>query len=237
MKSKGLKPFYSNRNAGKKLKTGETLYIDEIFGSIQTEGPFSGNPAIFVRLFGCSLNCGFCDTPQEDEAKKMKVKEIVMRVESIADDYDNGANTNLVVITGGEPFLYNMGPLVGELLAKKFWVQFETSGSVAPKGLTLPMEGVRIITSPKTAKIDKQIEKNTLAFKYVVDVKHCSKKDGLPEGVYRPKEKDSGRVMVSPKFVEKSKQKTEDNIANAVKVCKRYGYWFTLQYHKLINIE
>ncbi|MBU0728011.1 7-carboxy-7-deazaguanine synthase QueE, partial [Patescibacteria group bacterium] len=44
------------------------LYISEIFYSIQGEGPNAGKPAVFLRLFGCNLNCVWCDSTHATRA-------------------------------------------------------------------------------------------------------------------------------------------------------------------------
>jgi 7-carboxy-7-deazaguanine synthase len=227
MKSKSLKPVYNNRNIPKKQVSGEILPINQIFTSIQTEGPFSGLPATFIRLFGCNLNCSFCDTPQNEPPTMMKVKSIIKDLK--------GSRIAMVVITGGEPFLYNMEPLVKALLKNEFWIQFETSGSLPPKGLALPMEGVRIICSPKTKTINDDIAKHALAFKYVVCFEDADAVTGLPRGAFIPDNMPL-RVMVSPKFTD-DKKETDANIAYAVKITKYHGYWLSIQYHKLIDIQ
>ena len=38
--------------------------IEEIFDSVQAEGPFAGIRQVFIRFAGCNLSCAFCDTPQ-----------------------------------------------------------------------------------------------------------------------------------------------------------------------------
>lgn len=51
------------------LRDDGALYISGIFATIQGEGPLTGTPAIFIRLSGCNLQCGFCDTDFEDTSK------------------------------------------------------------------------------------------------------------------------------------------------------------------------
>ena len=69
--------------------------IHEIFSSIQGEGPWSGRPCVFIRLFGCNSNCKGCDTPQASP-RLMQPAEIL---DAVPD------HPLPIVITGGEPCL------------------------------------------------------------------------------------------------------------------------------------
>ncbi|WDU83038.1 7-carboxy-7-deazaguanine synthase QueE [Caloramator sp. Dgby_cultured_2] len=77
--------------------------VNEIFHSVQGEGSYLGCPATFVRLSGCNLNCPWCDT-DHSEKEFLTAKEIADRVE-----YEK------VIITGGEPTIYDLEPLLLEL--------------------------------------------------------------------------------------------------------------------------
>lgn len=115
------------------------MRINEIFSSFQGEGIFTGTPATFLRLSGCNLNCSFCDTIFFD-FKEMSV-ELVR--ESILQHMKNH-NTNLLVITGGEPLLQyeEVKELIDSL---DCMVQIETNGSIK----RVPIEGVNYVVSPK----------------------------------------------------------------------------------------
>ena len=86
------------------------MNICEIFYSIQGEGFHTGRPAIFIRLAGCNLKCPWCDTDHKEIMKKMDEFEIARRVEEKVESFRNGYKI-LIVITGGEPTLYNLEPL------------------------------------------------------------------------------------------------------------------------------
>ncbi len=220
MKSKGLK---------QKIGNGKKLLVDEIFYSIQTEGPFAGRPATFIRLFGCNLNCGFCDTPQESKPDKMSIKKIVKQVEKIA-------GTMMIVITGGEPFLQNITPLVITLSKMSYHIQLETTGTLSLPDFPWDKSSkfISIVCSPKTQKIHPDIAKHALAYKYIISAELSPTAYGLPKGIFKPD--NLSRIMLSPCW-EKSQKKTTANIDRAVETAKAYGYPLTLQYHKLINIR
>ena len=103
--------------------------VNEIFTSVQGEGIWTGVSATFIRLQGCPVGCPWCDT-KYTWAKggfKMSVSEIVNRV-----------TTKHVVVTGGEPTLWDLDKLFLSLMASNHYVQLETSGLSALKGLVKP---------------------------------------------------------------------------------------------------
>lgn len=230
MKATNLKPYHSNKNIPKKVTSGKVLYIDEMFYSIQSEGPFSGIPAYFIRLWGCNLNCSFCDTTQKKRPRlEYKVKDIVALMKE-------KCPVNNVVITGGEPALQDTSQLVAGLIAEGFWVQVETNGTLPHRNIDYTCDKIKFVVSPKTAKVDKELAEHAAAFKYVVSVDNLNYKTGIPNGLFLPKCAPQ-RIMLSPMFVQDDPEKTQKNIQLVISVCKNTGYWFTLQYHKLIGIE
>lgn len=101
-----------------------SLFINEIFYSIQGESTHSGRPCVFVRLTGCNLRCTYCDTRYAyEEGKKMEITEIMDRVAAY--------KCSLVEITGGEPLLQNETPvLIHRLLENGYEALMETNGSL-----------------------------------------------------------------------------------------------------------
>jgi len=102
------------------------MKICEIFTSIQGESTFAGRPCTFIRLSGCNLRCGYCDTKYSyDEGIEMLLGDILDRVAS--------AGVRLVEITGGEPLLQGKetNSLVSELLDREYEVLIETNGSLS----------------------------------------------------------------------------------------------------------
>ncbi len=98
-----------------------------MFYSLQGEGVNSGRAAYFVRLSGCDVGCEWCDSPDAQQGgEPMSVEQILCRI--------NATKAQNVVITGGEPSLYNLGELCGALRGAGKGVWVETSG-------TNPLEG------------------------------------------------------------------------------------------------
>ena len=98
--------------------------LNEMFHTIQGEGAWQGTPATFIRLQGCNVGCSWCDTKSTwgkgEGSEKLTADQIV----------DKGIYHKHVVITGGEPTLYNLAPLVTALRRNNplAYVQLETSG-------------------------------------------------------------------------------------------------------------
>lgn len=100
------------------------LQVTEIFKSIQGESTLSGTPCVFIRLSGCNLRCGYCDTTYAYEGGDwLSIDDILSKI----DDY----SCDLVEITGGEPLLQdNVYSLIRALLETGKFVLIETNGSV-----------------------------------------------------------------------------------------------------------
>lgn len=98
--------------------------ITEIFYSLQGESRTVGLPTVFVRLTGCPLRCGYCDTEYAFYGgEKMEIGDIVEQVASYHPRY--------VCVTGGEPLAQpNCIPLLTALCDLGVEVSLETSGAM-----------------------------------------------------------------------------------------------------------
>lgn len=101
-----------------------TLRITEIFASLQGETRTVGLPTVFVRLTGCPLRCGYCDTAYAfSGGQLMTLPEILEQIASLKPRY--------VTVTGGEPLAQkNCIPLLAALCDQGFEVSLETSGAL-----------------------------------------------------------------------------------------------------------
>ena len=103
----------------KKHKKQNTFPICEIFKSIQGEGGLQGVPSILIRMFGCNLNCSWCDT-NTLKYQEMSVMEIINKIKSF--------NCKNVIITGGEPTIQiNLNELILLLKSYGYHVTVETN--------------------------------------------------------------------------------------------------------------
>jgi len=118
----------------------------ESFYSIQGEGFYTGRPAFFIRFAGCDVGCTWCDVKDSWDANKHALASI----ESIVKDVKS-SGTDFVVITGGEPAMYNLKYLTAGLKALGVEIAIETSGAyqltgdldwicLSPKKFKMPLE-------------------------------------------------------------------------------------------------
>lgn len=110
--------------------------INEIFYSIQGEGYWSGAAAVFVRLAGCNLKCPWCDTKHEEINFQVAVGSVRDAVTNAFNQNISDENsmpfTKMVVITGGEPTIQDIRPLVKVLTAEGYFVTIESNGTNWP---------------------------------------------------------------------------------------------------------
>ena len=103
--------------------------VMEHFYTIQGEGYHQGRPAYFIRLAGCDVGCHWCDVKASWEVSSnqlMAIEEIISAMET----YSPG----ICVITGGEPAIYDLGPLTGALREAGWKTHIETSGAYPHSG-------------------------------------------------------------------------------------------------------
>jgi organic radical activating enzyme len=106
-----------------------TLPLMEDFYTIQGEGAFQGAPAYFIRLGGCDVGCVWCDVKESWNAAAfpvISVDEMTSRAAS--------TGARIVVVTGGEPAMYDLAPLTAALKAKGLRTHIETSGAYPVSG-------------------------------------------------------------------------------------------------------
>ncbi|MCA1419479.1 7-carboxy-7-deazaguanine synthase QueE [Bradyrhizobium sp. BRP23] len=125
------------------LRGGDLMLpVNEFFETIQGEATFTGTPSTFVRLQGCDVGCPWCDTkytwdlnhappsPLEDILGKQEPSPSFAAV-SIEDLVQALSQTQPrhLVLTGGEPCMYDLTELSSRMIAGGWTVQVETSGT------------------------------------------------------------------------------------------------------------
>lgn len=125
-----------------------TYPLMEHFYTIQGEGFHQGKAAYFLRLGGCDVGCVWCDVKESWESANHPKTSIEQMV-----GYVKSTPATLVVITGGEPLLYDIAPLITALQKAGLAVNIETSGAyplsgkpnwicVSPKKFKAPTERI-----------------------------------------------------------------------------------------------
>lgn len=210
------------------------LDVHSIFHTIQGEGPFTGHPAVFVRLAGCNLQCANCDTDYTSNRKMMNVADIVEEISKYP--------TRLVIISGGEPLRQNFRLLANRLFSSKYKIQVETNGTYCPDWIGI--EDINVVICPKTPSINDNwltsVYDDRISFKYVLNADNVGF-DGLPKSVLgkpivpaRPFHRNYP-VYLQPED-EGDLEKNERNVQACVKSCIEHGYILCLQTHKIVRL-
>lgn len=112
------------------LDQGKMLPIMEEFYSLQGEGRNTGKAAYFIRVGGCDVGCYWCDVKESwnaDNHALVDVDQVIKNALSV--------KAKAVVVTGGEPALYNMNYLTSQLKRQGVETFLETSGSEVITGM------------------------------------------------------------------------------------------------------
>ncbi|PIB29025.1 7-carboxy-7-deazaguanine synthase QueE [Maribacter sp. 4U21] len=128
----------------KLVEKGWMLPLMEEFYTIQGEGFHKGTAAYFIRVGGCDVGCHWCDVKESWNADTHPPTHIDFIVANAA------KNSDTIVVTGGEPLTWDMGPLTSALKNKNLKTHIETSGAY-------PLTGLWdwICLSPKKNKLPK----------------------------------------------------------------------------------
>jgi organic radical activating enzyme len=111
------------------VDTTSVLPVMEFFYTIQGEGFYSGRAAYFVRLAGCDVGCVWCDVKESWNLNEHPLLSIdLIEKEVIA------SGTDFVVLTGGEPAMYDLTTLITRLKSHSIEIALETSGTYSLLG-------------------------------------------------------------------------------------------------------
>ena len=131
---------------------GVMLPLMEEFYTIQGEGFHKGTAAYFIRVGGCDVGCHWCDVKESWNAELHPPTAIEAIVENAA------KYSKTIVITGGEPLTWDMGPLTQMLKKRGMQIHIETSGAyeltgiwdwvcLSPKKMKLPKKSIKLQTN------------------------------------------------------------------------------------------
>lgn len=224
-----------------------SLFVNEVFLSLQGEGHFTGTPAVFVRLQGCDVHCPWCDTgyamsldahmrrPDNDpdiiggasgegSYARMDTDFLCERITALAGPVRH------VVLTGGEPFLQNVQPFMNTLQAQGWFIQAETSGT---RPLPAPCPGKQWITlSPKRARMP--LEENwALADEIKLPIAGREDADLLLPLVLEKAARAPRRPVIALQPVSQDKAAT----ALCIRLCLEHNLHLSLQTHKYLDLR
>lgn len=201
------------------VEKGEMLPLMEAFHTIQGEGHHSGKSAYFLRIGGCDVGCHWCDVKESWDAELHPPTHINDMMQGILSQ-----SSETVVVTGGEPLMWNMQPLTDLLHHNGLQVHIETSGAY-------PLSGFFdwICLSPKKTmppKNDLLVHANEL--KVIVHNQHdfvWAEENAAQVG-------DHCRLFLQPEW-SKANEMMEDIVAY---VKENPDWSVSLQTHKYMNI-
>ncbi|MER3497884.1 MAG: 7-carboxy-7-deazaguanine synthase QueE [Chitinophagaceae bacterium] len=101
----------------------------EQFYTLQGEGFHQGRAAYFIRLGGCDVGCVWCDVKESWDASKhpkLKIEDLILNIQKTP--------AEIVVITGGEPLMYDLTELTKQIQQAGYKTHLETSGAYPLSG-------------------------------------------------------------------------------------------------------
>jgi len=201
-------------DALKTIETTQTLRVNEFFYSIQGEGARAGEPSIFVRLSGCDLACGFCDT-EFASGKEMSPQEIHEAICIWP--------CRWIVWTGGEPMLQLTEEVISFFHARGYSQAIESNGNHK-----IPRSIDWIVVSPKVAEhvLKRNFPQGVDELRYVRHAGHTT----VPEPSITAR-----FYFLSPIF--DGNTPNRENVKHCLDLCKLHPRWrLSLQLHKLIGV-
>lgn len=204
-----------------------SLRITEIFYSLQGESSTVGIPTVFIRLTGCPLRCGYCDTEYAFTGGEKKViSDIIAEVESY--------RTRYVTVTGGEPLAQaSCLELMVELLNLDYVVSLETSGAIDVANVDPRVIKVMDLKTPSSGELSRNLYQN---IKYLTQKDQVKFVIGNEEDYNWSKQTiseyrlpDCCEILFSPVMG----QQSPTELANKI-LADRLPVRFQIQLHKLL---
>ena len=201
------------------LNAGKLLPLMEEFYTIQGEGFNTGKVAYFIRIGGCDVGCHWCDVKESWDAHIHPLTASETILQHVLE-----SNTTAVVVTGGEPLIYNLQYLTSLLKEKNIQTFIETSGAYELSGIW-----DWVCLSPKKTMLPKEANyKKANELKIIVFNKH----DFIWAEEQAQKVSDNCYLYLQPEW-----SKRHDITPLIVEYVKKNPKWMiSLQTHKYIDI-
>lgn len=203
------------------------LKVTEIFYSLQGETRFVGLPTVFIRLTGCPLRCGYCDTAYAfSGGENLEIADIIQKTASF--------NTRYVTVTGGEPLAQKACiELLTQLCDQGFTVSLETSGALDVSQVDARVSKVIDFKTPGSLEVKRNLFDNINyvtsndQIKFVI----CDQNDYVwaKEIIQKYHLFDKCEVLFSPSY----QQQSLDQLADWI-LADQLPVRFQVQLHKMI---
>ncbi|HSW92905.1 MAG TPA: 7-carboxy-7-deazaguanine synthase QueE [Gammaproteobacteria bacterium] len=178
------------------------LRITELFFSLQGETGTVGLPTVFIRLTGCPLRCGYCDTAYAFQGGEWRDIDAIL--EQVA-----AFRTRYVTVTGGEPLAQKACPeLLTKLCDAGYTVSLETSGALSVANVDKRVVKVVDLKTPGSREMEKNDYQNISHLlphdqvKFVIC--HREDYDWAKQMMTRYQLTEACQVLFSPSFEEQS---------------------------------
>ncbi len=233
------------------------LQVTSIFRTIQGEGPYTGRPAVFVRLAGCNFgdkqdHCSWCDTSFQLDKAEAFTKEALLAAVLALPGY---SPSDILVITGGEPTLQEaLGEFIYDASPHFKMSQLETNGTQAYFfAMFGDLPKLYVVVSPKAslklggyAPLSSTVLTHTDCLKFVLSADPDSVHHEVPEWAVKWQRDTYEPVYVSPMTVYTrayqgeissiwddyiDKEQTKANYAYAAQYAMDNNLWLSLQTH------
>ncbi len=201
------------------FEDGQKLPLIDQFYTVQGEAFHLGKAAYFIRIGGCDIGCHWCDTKISwnfNTHKLVDIKDVITNLKK--------EKADTIVVTGGEPSLYNLAPLCAELKKQSIKTHIETSGAY-----TLSGEWDWICLSPKKqSPPTEDIYEKADELKVII----------FEEDDFRWAEKVAKKVNKNCKlYLQPEWSKHKELIPEIVEYVKRNTKWqISIQAHKFMKI-
>ena len=170
-----MNPLNASKIPSIQIDSNSKLRITEVFYSLQGESTSAGLPTTFIRLTGCPLRCGYCDTSYAFRGGELiGLGQLLSKAASY--------NTKHVCITGGEPLAQkNVHGLIRLLCDEGYSVSIETSGAMDVSMIDKRASIVMDIKTPGSGEVSRNLYKNIEHLKAKDQIKFviCSREDYL----------------------------------------------------------
>ncbi|AWH90382.1 7-carboxy-7-deazaguanine synthase QueE [Buchnera aphidicola (Melanaphis sacchari)] len=215
--------------------------VNEIFQTIQGEGYYIGTPAIFIRLQGCKVACEWCDTKYtwKNSYENQILNEEIIKKEKSNKKWSYMTTQNIIliikqlkwtakhiVITGGEPCMYNLLDITTLLEEKGYFCQIETSGTE----LIECSLNTWVTLSPKQKKTTLKssiLRANEIKFPILIEQDFLY----LKKILHMIKKRKNNLIFLQPI------SQNEKALAICIKKCTEKNWRLSIQIHKYLQIR